>query len=193
MASVEPKLEQDRWVVEGLRRRRRGSRFRGEPGRSLERVATMPRLLWRGRERINRVSGGLAPEFETFPVSRWRAERRGNGATDWQRGQGGRDQGWNEGQCLHKTTRAWRLQAVGSRLPPRRLLCGLRSPWLRALPDEPRLKFNSNSVFCICWSAFPRRSSTNPASSLSARAPPPRIPTSAIGRLTFSAWLTVVY
>lgn len=35
----------------------------------------------RPRERINRVSGGLAPEFQTFPVSRWRAagKRRGRG------------------------------------------------------------------------------------------------------------------
>lgn len=42
-----------------------------------------------------------------------------------------------------------RQEATGCRFaenePPRRLLCGLRSPWLRALPHEPRLKFNSNS------------------------------------------------
>lgn len=37
--------------------------------------------IWRPRERINQVSGGLAPEFQTFPVSRWRAagKRRGRG------------------------------------------------------------------------------------------------------------------
>lgn len=38
-----------------------------------------------------------------------------------------------------------RQEATGCRFaenePPRRLLCGLRSPWLRALPHEPRLKF----------------------------------------------------
>lgn len=94
-------------------------------------------------ERINRVSGGLAPEFQTFPVNRRRGRGRGGRG-----GQGGRGQGWNEGQCLHKTARE-AGEATGCRFaenePPRRLLCGLRSPWLRALPHEPRLKFNSNS------------------------------------------------
>lgn len=87
---------------------------------------------------INRVSGGLAPEFQTFPVKR---EGRGGEV----RVAGARD-GTKVSVCIKPRERQ---EATGCRFaenePPRRLLCGLRSPWLRALPHEPRLKFNSNS------------------------------------------------
>lgn len=125
--------QHDLFVVPILAGRVRGGGGGGDPRETAGEVG----------ERINRVSGGLAPEFQTFPVNRRRGRGRGGRG-----GQGGRGQGWNEGQCLHKTARE-AGEATGCRFaenePPRRLLCGLRSPWLRALPHEPRLKFNSNS------------------------------------------------
>lgn len=121
----------------------------------------------------------LHPNFKLSPLS-------GGGGRGGGRGGGGvRVAGARDGTkvsvCIKPHARGRRLS---ENEPPRRLLCGLRVPWLRALPHEPRLKFNSNSP-AFCGSAFPRsrnpalfnfrRPSPCPPSSLAAAEDPPPI------------------
>lgn len=71
------------------------------------------------QRRVNSVSGGLAPEFETFPVTSAAAKPRERCASSGGRAraagtrrgrQGGESR--DEGQCLHKTTRGYRLSVL---------------------------------------------------------------------------------
>lgn len=71
------------------------------------------------QRRVNSVSGGLAPEFETFPVTsaakpRARCAPSGGGGGA-RGGGGGREESRDEGQCLHKTTRGYRLSVLDCR------------------------------------------------------------------------------
>ena len=112
--------------------------------------------IWRGRrERINRVSGGLAPEFQTFPVSRWRRQR-GNSAGRGVRVAGARD-GTKVSVCIKpREPGGYRLSV--RRLPPRRLLCGLRTargyvPCLTSSATQIQLKLRLSAS---ASPAFPR-------------------------------------
>lgn len=108
----------------------------------------------------------LHPNFKLSPLS-------GGGGRGGGRGGGGvRVAGARDGTkvsvCIKPRARGRRLS---ENEPPRRLLCGLRVPWLRALPHEPRLKFNSNSP-AFCGSAFPRSRNPRGLRSLTSADPP---------------------
>ena len=142
--------------------RERGQTFRRWIGQVTSNTnASKVSGIWRGRERINRVSGGLAPEFQTFPVSRWRWRRRwrrqrGNSAGRGVRVAGARD-GTKVSVCIKpREPGGYRLSV--RRLPPRRLLCGLRT----ARGYVPCLTSSATQIQLKLWlsasasPAFPR-------------------------------------
>lgn len=106
-------------------------------------------------ERINRVSGGLAPEFQTFPVNRRRGRGRGGRGV---RVAGARD-GTKVSVCIKPRERQERLQAVGSPRTSRRGVCYAGCAARGYVPCLTSHDSNSTQTlpaFCICWSAFPR-------------------------------------
>lgn len=137
--------QHDLFVVPILAGRVRGGGGGGDPRETAGEVG----------ERINRVSGGLAPEFQTFPVNRRRGRGRGGRGV---RVAGARD-GTKVSVCIKPRERQERLQAVGS---PRTSCRGVCYAGCAARGYVPCLtSHDSNSTqtlpaFCICWSAFPR-------------------------------------
>lgn len=173
--------QHDLFVVPILAGRVRGGGGGGDPRETAGEVG----------ERINRVSGGLAPEFQTFPVNRRRGRGRGGRGV---RVAGARD-GTKVSVCIKPRERQERLQAVGSPRTSRRGVCYAGCAARGYVPCLTSHDSNSTQTlpaFCICWSAFPRsfarsyvrtfaRNSRDLRFLTSADHPPPPPPSSPVG------------